>query len=190
MARTKRWTWIEINSGVAEVRISSWRYFGDFVYQEMLDYDTYIWRGQRCDDWKLEPTLDRLVRDAKVGIMEKPQLVSPTPGERGMTPLMNHCWSCYPGGVKRELKSGADPNVQDSNGYTALMWLCRMYDRHFRARKRMFRSLLKHGASVEIVDTAGKDVLFYARDLSEHRFRDFVRCEVKRISRTKVREDA
>jgi hypothetical protein len=32
----------------------------------MLDYDAYVWRGQRCSDWKLEPTLDRLVREAKV----------------------------------------------------------------------------------------------------------------------------
>jgi hypothetical protein len=62
MARTKRWTWKNLGSGFAEVRITSWKYFGDFVYQEMLDYDSYAWRGHRCDDWKLESTLDRLVR--------------------------------------------------------------------------------------------------------------------------------
>lgn len=66
MARTKRWTWKDLGSGVTEVSISSWKYFGDFVYQEMLDYNSYVWRGQRCDDWKLESTLDRLVRNAKV----------------------------------------------------------------------------------------------------------------------------
>lgn len=66
MARTKRWTWKDLGSGHAEVRITSWKYFGDFVYQEMLDYDSYVWRGHRCDDWLLDSTLDRLVRDAKV----------------------------------------------------------------------------------------------------------------------------
>ncbi len=66
MARTKRWVWKRVGPGFGEVHITSWKYFGDFVYQEMLDYDSYVWRGQRCSDWKLEPTLDRLVRDAKV----------------------------------------------------------------------------------------------------------------------------
>lgn len=66
MARTKRWTWKDMGNGFGEVRISSWKYFGDFVYQEMLNYDSYIWRGHRCDNWKLESTLDRLIRDAKV----------------------------------------------------------------------------------------------------------------------------
>lgn len=66
MARTKRWTWKDVAKGFGEVRISSWKYFGDFVYQEMLDYDSYVWRGHRCDNWKLESTLDRLIRNAKV----------------------------------------------------------------------------------------------------------------------------
>lgn len=66
MARTKRWVWEDHGKGFAEVRLSSWKYFTDFIYQEMLNYDSYVWRGQRCDDWKLEPTLDRLVREAKL----------------------------------------------------------------------------------------------------------------------------
>lgn len=66
MARTKRWNWSAAESGCVEVKLSSWKYFGDFVYQEMLDYTQYIWRGQRCDNWKLESTLDRLIRNAKV----------------------------------------------------------------------------------------------------------------------------
>lgn len=66
MARTKRWTWKKAGNGLGEVHITAWKYFGDFVYQEMLDYETYIWRGHRCSDWKLESTLDRLVRNAKV----------------------------------------------------------------------------------------------------------------------------
>jgi hypothetical protein len=66
MARTIQWTWKQVGPSLGEVHIYSWKYFADFVYQEMLDYDNYVWRGQRCSDWKLEPTLDRLVRDARV----------------------------------------------------------------------------------------------------------------------------
>lgn len=66
MARTKRWSWLDAGPGMAEVKLSSWKYFGDFIYQEMLQYDSYVWRGQRCDDWTLESTFERLVRDAKV----------------------------------------------------------------------------------------------------------------------------
>lgn len=66
MARTKRWVWKDHGKGIAEVRISSWKYFGDFIYQEMQDYNSYIWRGQRCDTWGLESTLDRLLRKENV----------------------------------------------------------------------------------------------------------------------------
>jgi hypothetical protein len=113
--------------------------------------------------------------------MEKPLLVSPLIGERQMTALMNFAWCCYPSGLSREIRAGADPNAQDQNGYTALMWLCRMHDNHFRERKRMFRSLVRRGASVNLLDTAGLDILAHALDGPERRFRRFVRAEVRRI---------
>jgi hypothetical protein len=31
MARTKRWIWTDLASGIAQVKLSSWKYFGDFV---------------------------------------------------------------------------------------------------------------------------------------------------------------
>jgi len=65
MARKPRWTESDIIDGIGEVRLTSWRYYYDYVHQEMLDYDKYIWRGQRCDDWLLDSTLDRLVKRAK-----------------------------------------------------------------------------------------------------------------------------
>ena len=60
MARTRRWV-IDpsLGHGRWEVRLSSWKWFHDFVRQEMLDYTQYVWRGHRCDDWRLEPALDR-----------------------------------------------------------------------------------------------------------------------------------
>lgn len=65
MARKKRWEESGVVDGYGEVRLYSWRYFFDYIHQEMLDYQTYIWRGQRCDNWLLESTLDRLVKKAK-----------------------------------------------------------------------------------------------------------------------------
>jgi hypothetical protein len=41
-------------------------YLLDFIHQKMLNYETYIWRGQRCDNWLLESTLDRLIKKARV----------------------------------------------------------------------------------------------------------------------------
>ncbi len=113
--------------------------------------------------------------------MDKPEYVTPTTGEKEMTALMSHCFYCYPGGVKRELREGADPNAQDNCGYTALMWLCRMYDKkHFRERKRMFRALIKNGASLTVIDAAGESILSHARAGSAKRFRNFVKYEVFR----------
>lgn len=44
-----------------EVELLSWKYFHDFVYQQMLQRTVYVFRGQRCDDWSLLSTLDRLL---------------------------------------------------------------------------------------------------------------------------------
>lgn len=60
MPRKARWTISPIEDGVCEVQLYSWKYFMDFIYIEMLAYDAYIWRGQRCSDWELHSTLDRL----------------------------------------------------------------------------------------------------------------------------------
>lgn len=54
------------SDGVSIVKILSWKYFLDFVYQQMLNYETYIWRGQRNEDWELDSTLDRLIMSAKI----------------------------------------------------------------------------------------------------------------------------
>ena len=63
MSRPKRW---EIDKtrghGCWEVRLTSWKYFHDFIHQKMLDYTKFIWRGQQCDSWALESTLDREMR--------------------------------------------------------------------------------------------------------------------------------
>ncbi|MEX0828397.1 MAG: FRG domain-containing protein [Haliea sp.] len=66
MARRKRWEELPIINGCADVKLFSWKYFTDYVRQEMLDYETYIWRGQRSSNWRLQSTLDRLIEEAKI----------------------------------------------------------------------------------------------------------------------------
>jgi len=56
-----RWKEPETNDGYTEIELSNWKHFHDFIYEEMLDFESYIWRGQRRDDWELKSTLDRHV---------------------------------------------------------------------------------------------------------------------------------
>ncbi|GAB2887774.1 FRG domain-containing protein [Uliginosibacterium flavum] len=51
----------EIAPGYFEVSVPDWKGFQDYIY-EMATLDAYIWRGQRCDSWLLEPTIDRLIK--------------------------------------------------------------------------------------------------------------------------------
>lgn len=62
MARTARWKESSRKSGIVEIKLSSWKYFSDFINQRMLDYNNYIYRGHGNSTWKLEPTLDRIVK--------------------------------------------------------------------------------------------------------------------------------
>lgn len=62
MARTPRWQESDSDDGIREVRLSSWKYFSDYINQEMLDYTSYIYRGHGVSSWKLEPTLDRIIK--------------------------------------------------------------------------------------------------------------------------------
>ena len=66
MGRAKRWQEIGITDGVGEIRFLKWRYFIEYIHQEMLDFEQYIWRGQRNSDWGLITTLDRLMIRAKI----------------------------------------------------------------------------------------------------------------------------
>ena len=59
MARTKRWNLERTENGLWEVRLSSWKYFHDYIRQQMLNYSHYVWRGQADAGWKLKSSLDR-----------------------------------------------------------------------------------------------------------------------------------
>ena len=62
MAGTKHWVLEEMEDGVATYRLSSWRWFGDYITKELLDYRSYVFRGLASEGMKLESTLDRALR--------------------------------------------------------------------------------------------------------------------------------
>ncbi len=59
MPRPKRWESKKILDGTWTIQLSSWKYFHDYLTQEMLDYSHYVWRGDRCDNRPLLPSFDR-----------------------------------------------------------------------------------------------------------------------------------
>lgn len=71
MARTPRWETHENINGVTEYTLSSWKYFSDFISAKLINYTTYVYRGHGNSLWKLEPTLDRIIK-------------SPTSSERSL----------------------------------------------------------------------------------------------------------
>ncbi|MGP0576866.1 FRG domain-containing protein [Paenibacillus peoriae] len=62
------WTESEVQNGFISVKFKAFIYFEQFIFQHMLDSTDYIWRGQKCESWKLETTLDRYLRKAKIDI--------------------------------------------------------------------------------------------------------------------------
>ncbi|MFO1460715.1 MAG: FRG domain-containing protein [Verrucomicrobiota bacterium] len=62
MPRRSRWSQKSFEKGVQEIELFSWDYFGDYIYDRLLDFKTYVFRGHRRSDWKLESTLDRELR--------------------------------------------------------------------------------------------------------------------------------
>jgi hypothetical protein len=61
-----RWTESRVDRGVTTYKLRSWEYFAAFVDTEFLDFRDYIYRGQASAEWKLEPTLDRVLRTRKM----------------------------------------------------------------------------------------------------------------------------
>lgn len=55
------WESTEVVDGVREVTCSSWNGFSSFIDQVLVDFDSYVFRGQAKSDWKLLSTLDRVL---------------------------------------------------------------------------------------------------------------------------------
>lgn len=62
LARPKRWETVGFENGIGEYRFSSWKYYANYIQDEMLNYNAYIWRGQNQENWKLQPSLDRIFK--------------------------------------------------------------------------------------------------------------------------------
>lgn len=88
MARTARWLKGKVDRGVRDVRLSSWKYFSDFVNQELINFTTLIFRGHGDSTWKLEPTLDRIIKSPKAHRREThlERFKLETRGRRGSNP--------------------------------------------------------------------------------------------------------
>lgn len=64
MARPAKWTEKREN-GMLTITLSSWKYFDDYVNQHIVNYKAYIFRGQASSEWKLESTLERMLKKEK-----------------------------------------------------------------------------------------------------------------------------
>ena len=100
MGRKPRWNEGSLTQGVIEVKLSHWKWFSEYVNQELLDYTTFIYRGQSDATWPLQPTLDRLV-------------TSPTSTVRGQ-----HL-KCFRLSA-RGRRGPNPPRIDDDNGWWAL----------------------------------------------------------------------
>lgn len=74
MAAESKWENKEIKDGIMEVNLSSWKFFHDYVVDELLEFSHCIWRGQRDSSWNLISSLDRLLTEKKDS--EKVYLIS------------------------------------------------------------------------------------------------------------------
>ncbi|KJY71001.1 hypothetical protein TW78_16220 [Vibrio coralliilyticus] len=88
MGRKPRWSTLKNRNGVAVIKLSSWKYFSDYVNQELLAYRSYVFRGHANSEWKLEPTLDRVVKHPRSYKREKllEAFKYETRGRRGANP--------------------------------------------------------------------------------------------------------
>lgn len=92
MARPPRWKERKVDKGVYELNLASWKYFSDYINQEMLDYTVYIYRGHGDSTWILEPTLDRKIKSPTSPRREEHlnSFKYATRGRRGSNPAPLH----------------------------------------------------------------------------------------------------
>lgn len=55
----------DVVNGFMEIAMPDWHAFMNYVTTNLIEFDSYIWRGQRDPSWKLEPTIDRLCDKSK-----------------------------------------------------------------------------------------------------------------------------
>ena len=77
------------SNGMVEVTCPGWPSFASFVQDNKKDMKNFIWRGQRCSAWELQPALDRLTKRLSAaerkGLLEKFKFAS-----RGRRSVLSH----------------------------------------------------------------------------------------------------
>ena len=63
MVQNSNWVYQDYDKGVQRIELSSWKHFMELVNEVFLDYSTYVYRGHGTAAWKLEPTIDRIIKD-------------------------------------------------------------------------------------------------------------------------------
>ena len=93
MSSATNWSESTLDAGTVVITVSSWAGFQEFVHSRTLRFRDLIWRGQRCDNWLLESTLDRKLKsvlastnpaEARQAHLERFKLA--TRGRRGTSP--------------------------------------------------------------------------------------------------------
>jgi hypothetical protein len=90
-----------ISNGVVYIELESWLEFHEFLYEDLIDYKAYVWRGQSSESWKLEPTLDRILADSdgdkdKLEDTHLENFMLASRGRRGQNPVQlskNEWWA-------------------------------------------------------------------------------------------------
>lgn len=91
----------------------------------------------------------------------RPTLITPTPGQRGMTELHYAAYCNDAHEVRAQLRKGALVDVRDDNGWTPLHWSIDMAEACDEP-ERVVSLLLAAGASANAVDQSGFSVLMMA----------------------------
>ena len=64
MGNTSHYKTISFHDGILTVQLSSWKWFADYIQKKLIDYKSYVFRGQRQASWLLSSTLNRAIIDA------------------------------------------------------------------------------------------------------------------------------
>lgn len=71
MSTNPQWEEVNKETGLYEIKLEKWEDFSDYINKVMLNYTNYVYRGHGDSEWKLEPTLDRIIKDPTSYIREK-----------------------------------------------------------------------------------------------------------------------
>jgi hypothetical protein len=88
----KPWKYMKAGIGRSSYDLKSFGAFDDFLREKMQLLPHFVWRGHASSDWKLESTLDRLVRkrggtpDARIARLHLERFKFAARGRRGANP--------------------------------------------------------------------------------------------------------